>query len=136
MGPIARLNRRVRRACLRYLPDLHTPAEDAAFFQNRVFPSCHVWLAEAEGNLVGFIAMNGQWLDHLYVEPAWQGRGVGSALLAEAKKSCAALELWTFQRNEQARRFYERHGFVLVELTDGSGNEEKEPDARYRWPGD
>ena len=43
------------------------------------------------------------------------------------------LQLWTFQRNAQARRFYEARGFVVVEQTDGAGNEEKEPDARYLW---
>ncbi len=41
--------------------------------------------------------------------------------------------LWVFQKNEGARRFYERHGFRLVELTDGSRNEEREPDALYEW---
>ena len=41
--------------------------------------------------------------------------------------------LWTFQKNEGARRFYERHGFDAVELTDGSGNMEREPDVRYAW---
>jgi hypothetical protein len=43
------------------------------------------------------------------------------------------LHLWTFQRNAQARRFYEARGFALVEETDGAGNEEKEPDALYLW---
>jgi ribosomal protein S18 acetylase RimI-like enzyme len=43
------------------------------------------------------------------------------------------LQLWVFQKNVGARRFYERHGFRLVELTDGAGNEENEPDARYEW---
>ena len=38
-----------------------------------------------------------------------------------------------FQKNDGARRFYERHGFRLVELTDGGSNMEKEPDARYEW---
>ena len=38
-----------------------------------------------------------------------------------------------FQKNEGARRFYERHGFRLVRLTDGDGNMEKEPDALYEW---
>jgi putative acetyltransferase len=41
------------------------------------------------------------------------------------------LRLWTFQRNAGARRFYERNGFAAVELTDGLGNEEREPDVRY-----
>ena len=37
--------------------------------------------------------------------------------------------LWVFQRNTGARRFYERRGLRLVELTDGAGNDEREPDA-------
>jgi ribosomal protein S18 acetylase RimI-like enzyme len=41
------------------------------------------------------------------------------------------LGLWTFQVNEPARRFYERHGFGAVERTDGRRNEEREPDVRY-----
>jgi hypothetical protein len=41
--------------------------------------------------------------------------------------------LWTFQRNAQARRFYEARGFACIEETDGAGNEEKEADARYLW---
>ena len=43
------------------------------------------------------------------------------------------MRLWTFQRNQRARRFYERRGFRLVLLTDGADNEEKEPDALYEW---
>ena len=53
-----------------------------------------------------------------------------------AKDGNAQLDLWTFQANVQARRFYEHRGFRLVELTDGSANEEETPDARYRWDGD
>jgi len=44
------------------------------------------------------------------------------------------LTLWTFQRNAAARRFYEKHGFMVIKQTDGSANEQKEPDAMYRWP--
>jgi hypothetical protein len=43
------------------------------------------------------------------------------------------MQLWVFQQNEGARRLYEREGFRLVELTDGQGNMEQEPDARYEW---
>jgi GNAT superfamily N-acetyltransferase len=67
------------------------------------------------------------------VLPEAQGQGVGTALLDVAKRAVARLQLWTFQRNAQARRFYEARGFVVVEQTDGTGNEEKEPDARYLW---
>ena len=42
------------------------------------------------------------------------------------------LDLWTFQSNTAARRFYERHGFVAIDATDGQ-NEENAPDVHYRW---
>jgi hypothetical protein len=41
--------------------------------------------------------------------------------------------LWVFQANESARRFYEQRACRLVELGDGSGNEEGLPDALYEW---
>jgi len=67
------------------------------------------------------------------VLPAAQGRGVGTELLDVAKRASDQLELWTFERNAPARRFYEARGFALVEQTDGARNEEREPDARYLW---
>jgi len=55
-------------------------------------------------------------------------------MLDEAKRLRPAfLQLWVFQLNEGARRFYERHGFRLVKLTDGAGNMERTPDALYEW---
>ena len=133
MEAIARLHRHVRKTCLPYLPELHTPQQDLAFFEGHVFPSSIIWLAEDEGRLIGFAVLKQDWLDHLYVDPVWHGRGVGLALLTAVREDAEELNLWTFQANAQARRFYERHGFRLVDLTDGSGNEERTPDAHYRW---
>jgi GNAT superfamily N-acetyltransferase len=93
-----------------------------------------VWVAVEDGSVVGFAGVSPGWLDHLYVEPDAQNAGIGTALLEHAKAiQPGGLELWIFQRNDGARRFYERHGFELVESTDGAGNMEKEPDARYEW---
>jgi putative acetyltransferase len=133
MEAIAQMHRHVRKTCLPYLPELHTPQQDLAFFQGYVFPSSTIWLAEDEGRLIGFAVLKQDWLDHLYVDPAWHGRGVGKALLTTVREDAEELNLWTFQANVQARRFYEHHGFRLVEMTDGFGNEERTPDAHYRW---
>ena len=81
----------------------------------------------------GVVAFHDDWIEQLYVLPEMQGQGLGTALLDVAKHTSDRLQLWTFQRNTQARRFYEARGFALVEQTDGSSNEEKEPDARYLW---
>ncbi len=83
---------------------------------------------------VGFAALDGGLLAHLYVRPDLQRRGVGSALLARVQTLRPdGFRLWVFQRNTDARRFYERRGLSLAKLTDGAGNEEREPDALYSW---
>jgi putative acetyltransferase len=118
---------------LTFLPTLHTPDEDRAFF-DRAVKEQEVWVWEEDGRILGFAALGDDMLDHIYVEPEAQGRGIGTALLTHAKERRPhGFRLWTFQRNEGARRFYERHGFRVVELTDGSGNEEREPDMLYEW---
>jgi putative acetyltransferase len=116
------------------LRGLHTPEEDRWFFREHIFATCQVWGFFDNHELVGIIAFREGWIDQLYVLPSSQGRGIGTALLALAQSRFLRLSLWTFQRNKAARQFYERHGFTLVEETDGSRNDQKEPDALYRWP--
>jgi len=121
-------------AGMTYLPDLHTEEETRTFIRDLLLPYNEVWVAEEDGRVIGFTGLGDDFVRHLYVRPEEQDRGVGTALLELAKeRRPAGLQLWVFQRNVGARRFYERHGFTLVELTDGSGNEEREPDARYVW---
>jgi GNAT superfamily N-acetyltransferase len=122
------------RAGMTYLPRLHSEDETLAFIRDVVVGELEAWVLEEEGRVIGFAAMSDEMLEHLYVDPAAQGRGVGSELLALAKRRRpAGFRLWVFQKNGAARRFYERHHFVPVQLTDGAGNEEREPDALYEW---
>jgi putative acetyltransferase len=130
---IAALFRLSRNTALPDLPDLHTPDDDRAFFHDHVFATCAVWVAEDANVLTGFCAFRNGWIDHLYVHPAHQRQGVGSALLRPAMEANETLHLWTFQRNAGARAFYEAHGFSCVRTTNGEANEEHEPDALYAW---
>jgi putative acetyltransferase len=118
---------------LPWLAGLHTQDEDRRFYRERVFPTCTVWGAFDNDGLVGIVAFREDWIDQLYVLPRAQGRGVGTALLEIAKSQAKKLSLWTFQRNDAARRFYERRGFAAAKETDGSENEEREPDVLYCW---
>ncbi|MEP6836694.1 MAG: GNAT family N-acetyltransferase, partial [Bradyrhizobium sp.] len=87
--------------------------------------------AEAGGRLVGFIAVSGEWVDQLYLDPASTGRGIGSRLLADATAALPVTKLYCFQSNSGARRFYERHGFRAEAFGDGTQNEEGLPDVLY-----
>lgn len=132
-GDIAILLRTVFRHSLPYLPELHTPEEDLNFISTVVFPKCEVYIAKDNETIVGFCAFREGWIDHLYLLPQYQGKGIGPKLLALAKAANTEIQLWTFQKNDVARKFYESHGFLIAEMTDGEGNEEKEPDIRYLW---
>jgi GNAT superfamily N-acetyltransferase len=133
MEAAARIHRISFDHALPWLTGLHTPQEDRWFYSKRMFAICTFWGAFDREVMSGMIAFHDDWIEQLYVLPEAQGRGAGSDLLDIAKRACERLQLWTFQRNLKARRFYEARGFVLVEETDGAGNEEKEPDARYLW---
>ena len=123
-----------RRESLPGLPELHSREEAIAYFGGQVLLHEEVLVAEMSGQVVGFIALEGDHVDHLYIAPACQRRGIGGRLLAMAKGlRPQGLTLVTFQRNARARQFYEARGFVAVEFGDGSGNEEGEPDVCYRW---
>ena len=92
-----------------------------------------VWVAEADGALAGFIAFANGWVNQLYVDPAFQGQGVGRALLAIAQREESPLRLWAFAANTPAITFYERRGFRIIERTDGAGNEARQPDVLMEW---
>jgi GNAT superfamily N-acetyltransferase len=78
---------------------------------------------------ISFLALRGEEMRLLYMRPDRIGRGAGTRFVETAKSSgVEELELWCFQANARARRFYEARGFRAVRFTDGADN-----DVRYRW---
>jgi GNAT superfamily N-acetyltransferase len=129
---------RARKAALGAIPaPVHGDDEVRSWFATHVVRETELWVAEDEaGSITGLLVLDRRSLDQLYVEPALTGRGIGAELLSLAKRERPdGLELWTFASNTGAQRFYERHGFVAVKRTDGSGNEEQAADILYVWPG-
>ena len=131
---VAQVHIDARNTAMPWLPVIHTFEETVRFFGEFVIAHQTVLVAELEEGVVGFIAIEGEWVEHLYIAPASQGIGIGDALLQRAKELHPdGLMLWTFERNHRARAFYEKRGFVAVEFTDGARNEERTPDVRYQW---
>lgn len=115
------------------LQQKHTLAEARDFFKNKVLPACQVLVAAHAAQLAGMLALQAPWIRHLAVFPEHQRKGVGTALLLQARElSPRELRLFTFQRNEAARAFYDKHGFTVVALG-VSPAPELEPDVEYRW---
>jgi GNAT superfamily N-acetyltransferase len=112
---------------------VHSDDQIRLWFRQVVLAQCDVWVAVHSAHIRGVMVVTTGWIEHLYIAPEWTGRGIGARLVRQAQKvAVGPLELWTFASNTGAARFYERHGFVQVDRTDGD-NEEGEPDIRYRW---
>lgn len=131
---IAAIHLTARRQAMPYLSLAHTDDETRDYFAQVVGDRPLAWwVVRHQGQVVAYMLIDGEDLDHLYVSPPWQGYGFGSALIDKAKAlSPNRLVLWTFQRNERARTFYEARGFRSVAQTEGK-NEEGEPDVQYEW---
>ena len=116
-------------------PRTRTVAEVERWVREVVLVESDVWVAvDGGGAVLGYAAVEGEWLEHLYLLPQVRRRGIGSLLLARAKEHRPdRLDLHVFQRNTDAREFYARHGFTVVDLNDGSRNMEHEPDMTLRW---
>jgi ribosomal protein S18 acetylase RimI-like enzyme len=116
-----------------YLPHVHSFVSVERWITAMVLPSQTAWVAETDGVVVAYAWLHEGFLRALYVHPSYQRRGIGARLLSEIKKIAAdGFDLWVFEANDGAIRFYERHGAKLVRKTDGSGNEEKLPDRLMR----
>lgn len=118
-----------------WMPRIHPREDVVRHYREHVMAVCRVTVAEREGAVRGFIAVDGEgYVGGLYLAPAARGRGIGAALLDAAKAARPeGLTLWTFALNAPARRFYARQGFVETGGTPGD-NDEGLPDVLLSWP--
>ena len=107
--------------------------EDQDYFRDHVLKDNKVFVVESDQRPVAFMAIRDDFIDHLYVHPDYQQRGIGKALLDLAHQlSPEHIWLYTLQINTNARAFYEKNGF-MAEKFGISPPPENEPDVEYHW---
>jgi ribosomal protein S18 acetylase RimI-like enzyme len=85
------------------------------YFLAEVLPKDEIFVAKEEGSIVGVVAFDRESVSALYVRIEAIGQGIGSKLINLAKEaSSGSLWLFTFAKNQNARRFYAKHGFVEI----------------------
>ncbi len=97
------------------------PFLDEAFFDQErrdipalYLPQAETWVYERDGVVVGFIALIGNEVGAIFVDPKLHGQGIGRALMDKARSLRDVLELDVFKDNLVGRRFYEAYGFRPV----------------------
>lgn len=62
----------------------------------------------------GLVSIEGAEIKELYVDPFFEGAGIGSELINFAAKKQGCNELWVIDKNVRAKDFYKRHGFKMT----------------------
>ena len=73
----------------------------------------NMWVYD-DGAIKGVIQIENSEIKKLFVEPALQGKYIGSYLLKYAIVEQKANTLWALEKNVRAIRFYKRHGFNVT----------------------
>jgi putative acetyltransferase len=87
-------------------------------------PSAPLWLAVDDNDwAIGFMLVEGESIEALFIDPAFHGRGVGKAMVAHALQGRSSITTNVNEQNLRAVGFYEHLGFVATgrSADDGQG---------------
>jgi ribosomal protein S18 acetylase RimI-like enzyme len=132
---IARIHLTSRAATMPYLPPQKRNHEQVTRWVEEVLlKEGRLWVAVRDGEILGYAALAGDMLEHLYLRPDSRRQGIGTLLLDEVRRHRPdGVTLHVFQQNTDARAFYQRHGFTVLDTSDGHRNMENLPDMTLRW---
>ena len=80
-----------------------------------------IGVRDDEGQVIGFIGVEGVEVAALFIHPAWRGRGIGRQLLTYAIETLGASQLDVNEQNDQAVGFYRRMGFEVAGRSEVDG---------------
>jgi ribosomal protein S18 acetylase RimI-like enzyme len=117
-----------------WMPRVHPHAEVVKHYESEVATKRQTIVAVDGSRVRGFVTMTPDgFVTALHVEAASRDQGIGGLLLERAKRELSPeVNLYSFQANEKANAFYQRHGFAEINRTSGD-NEENLPDILMEW---
>ena len=97
----------------------------------KMLPQAEVYVYENDREIWGFIGLNGEYIEGIFVSGEMQSRGIGKRLLDFVKTKKTELRLNVYQKNMRAIRFYQREGFKI--LREGMDEATGEKDYEMTW---
>lgn len=103
-----------------------------AFADRQVRKWTDIQVSISGGEVNGVMCLVGSHVDQLFVEPDWQGKGVGKALLDRVKAAFPdGFTLDVFEKNTAALGFYSHLGFQIIDNI--ASQLEGERELRLKW---
>ena len=82
-------------------------------FVKEMLPQAEVYVYEDDKMIQGFIGINDEYIEGIFVSDKMKSHGIGKALLDYIKDKKARLQLNVYQKNVRAMSFYQREGFTI-----------------------
>ena len=95
-------------------------------YMRQVLPLSEVYVCEVEGEIAGFIGLDGDHIAGLFVSKQYQSLGVGTTLIEFIKQQHFTLTLAVYKKNEKVMQFYRKQNFVVIEERIDSNTNEAE----------
>lgn len=95
-------------------------------YVKKVLPNAEIYVYLEDERIVGFIGLNDNYIEGIFIDSKCQYKGIGTALLNKAKKLKDELTLSAYKKNTKAIQFYLKNGFKIVEENIEEENDEVE----------
>ena len=110
---------------------------DSSYWNNsydtveKILPQATVYVYSSNDQIQGFLGLNGDYIEGIFIDAEYQSKGIGSQLLHYAKEKHNKLLLNVYKRNERAVAFYLREEFTI--LSEQIEEDTKESELTMVW---
>ena len=100
--------------------------EEKFNYVKSILPSAEIYVYIDKNTIEGFIGINNNYIEGVFIKEINQNKGIGTALLEKVKQLKPKLILNVYEKNKKAIKFYEKNGFKIIkENTDKETNEKE-----------
>lgn len=83
-------------------------------YVKEILPNAEIYVYIFKENIVGFIGLNGNYIEGIFVNTNNQCNGIGTSLLNKVKENRNNLTLSVYKKNINAINFYKKNGFIIT----------------------
>lgn len=95
-------------------------------FVKSILPEAKIYVYTENGQILGFVGINENYIEGIFVKSEFHNKGIGTALLNQIKHKYTQLKLKVYKKNKNAIAFYEQNNFETVEESIDSQTNETE----------
>lgn len=83
-------------------------------YVKEILPNAEIYVYIIKGKIIGFVGVNGNYIEGIFVDINNQFKGVGTSLLNKVKEKRNNLTLSVYKKNINAINFYKKNNFIIT----------------------